>query len=125
MLSYTKTRFHEIRIRLENHIATSRLNGFLWEFFLFGFKQGWACLFGAILLSLVLLTKWLWPQHAWIARYDFLLLSALAVQALLLVLRMESIREAFANTSELAVRKRLKQFAEFKRIGPGADVSGF
>jgi uncharacterized membrane protein YoaT (DUF817 family) len=94
MLSYTKTRFHEIRIRLEDHVATSRLNGFLWELFLFGFKQGWACLFGAIILGLVLLTKWFWPPHAWLARYDFLFLSALAVQALLLILRMETVREA-------------------------------
>jgi hypothetical protein len=39
MLSYTKSRFYEIRIRLENHVPTSRLNGFLWELFLFGFKQ--------------------------------------------------------------------------------------
>lgn len=54
MLSYTKTRFHEIRVRLEHHVSTSRLNGFLWELFLFGFKQGWACLFGATILSLVL-----------------------------------------------------------------------
>ena len=94
MLTYTKSRFHEIRIRLENHVTTSRLDGFLWEFFLFGFKQGWACLFGAIILSLVLLTKWFWPPHAWLARYDFLFLSALTVQALLLILRMETVREA-------------------------------
>jgi uncharacterized membrane protein YoaT (DUF817 family) len=94
MLSYTKSRFHEIRIRLENHVATSKLNGFLWEFFLFGFKQAWACLFGAIILGLVLLTKWFWPPHAWLARYDFLFLSALTVQALLLILRMETVREA-------------------------------
>jgi len=94
MLSYTKTRFHEIRIRLERHVASSRLNGFLWEFFLFVFKQGWACLFGAIILGLLLLTKWFWPHHAWLARYDFLFLAALAVQALLLILRMETVREA-------------------------------
>lgn len=94
MLSYTKTRFHEIRLRLEGHVATSRVNAFLWEFFLFGFKQGWACLFGAIILSLVLLTKWLWPAHAWLPRYDVLFLSALAVQTLLLIFRMETVREA-------------------------------
>jgi uncharacterized membrane protein YoaT (DUF817 family) len=94
MLSSTKTRFHEIRIRLENHVATSRLNGFLWEFFLFGFKQGWACLFGGTILGLLLLTKWFWPAHAWLARYDFLFLAAVAVQALLLILRMETVREA-------------------------------
>jgi uncharacterized membrane protein YoaT (DUF817 family) len=94
VLTYTKTRFHEIRVRLENHVPTSRLNGFLWEFFLFGFKQAWACLFGGILLILVLLTKWCWPPHSWLARYDFLFLSALAIQALLLILRMETVREA-------------------------------
>jgi uncharacterized membrane protein YoaT (DUF817 family) len=94
MFSYTKTRFHEIRIRLEEHVSTSKLNGFLWELFLFGFKQAWACLFGGILLGLVLLTKWFWPHHARLARYDFLFLAALAVQALLLILRMETPREA-------------------------------
>lgn len=94
MLSYTKTRFHEIRIRLEEHVSTSRVNAFLWEFFLFGFKSAWACLFGATVLSLVLLTKWFWPAHAWLARYDFLFLAAVGIQALLLALRMESLREA-------------------------------
>jgi|SRR6185312_3011582 len=94
MLTYTKTRFHEIRVRLENHVPTSKWNAFLWEFFLFGFKQAWACLFGAILLALLMLTKWYWPQHAWLARYDFLFLSAVAIQALLLILRMETVREA-------------------------------
>jgi uncharacterized membrane protein YoaT (DUF817 family) len=94
VLSYTKTRFHEIRLRLEEHVSTSRVNGFLWEFFLFGFKQGWACLFGATILSLVLLTKWFWPHHFWLARYDFLFLAAIGIQVLLLVLRMETLREA-------------------------------
>jgi uncharacterized membrane protein YoaT (DUF817 family) len=94
MFSSTKTRFQAIRVRLEEHVSTSRLNAFLWELFLFIFKQGWACLFGAILLSLVLVTKWFWPHHAWLARYDFLFLEALAVQALLLVFRMETLREA-------------------------------
>ncbi|HTH54101.1 MAG TPA: DUF817 domain-containing protein [Edaphobacter sp.] len=72
----------------------SRLRGFLWEFFLFGFKQGWACLFGGVLLTLVLLTKWYWPGGGWLARYDFLFLAALTIQVLLLGLRMETVREA-------------------------------
>jgi uncharacterized membrane protein YoaT (DUF817 family) len=94
MLTYTKTRFHEIRLRLERHVAHSRWSAFWWEFFLFGFKQGWACLFGGLILLMVLLTKLYWPQHAWLARYDFLFLAALTVQILLLVLRMETVREA-------------------------------
>ncbi len=94
MLTYTKSRFHEVRLRLENHVPSSRLNAFLWEFFLFGFKQAWACFFGALLLTLLLLTRWLWPAHAGIARYDFLFLAAVTIQILLLVLRMETVREA-------------------------------
>ncbi len=94
MLTYTKTRFHEIRVRLENHVPSSRLNAFLWEFFLFGFKQAWACLFGALPLTLILPARWFWPHHAWLARYDFLFLAALTIQVLLLVLRMETVREA-------------------------------
>lgn len=94
MISATKTRFHAIRRRLENHVATSRRDAFLWEFWLFVFKQGWACLFGAILLGLLLLTKWFWPHHAWLARYDFLFLAPLGVQVVPLATRMESLREA-------------------------------
>lgn len=94
MFASSKTRFHEIRIRLEDHVSAGRLNRVLWELFLFGFKQAWACLFGAIILSLLLLTKWFWPSGAWLARYDFLFLVALLVQGLLLGLRMETLREA-------------------------------
>jgi len=94
MFAETKSRFHEVRRRLENHVSSSPAQARLWEFALFVFKQGWACLFGAILLGLVLLTKWRWPAHAALARYDFLFLAALAVQALLLILRMETVREA-------------------------------
>lgn len=94
MLAYTKSRFHSVRVRFENHVPSSRLNAALWEVFLFGFKQAWACLFGATLLTLILLTKWFWPQHSWLARYDFLFLAALTIQMLLLLLRMETVREA-------------------------------
>jgi uncharacterized membrane protein YoaT (DUF817 family) len=94
MLAYTKTRFHEIRLRFENHVPSGRLNAVLWEFFLFGFKQAWACLFGGTLLALILLTKWFWPHPTFLARYDFLFLAALTIQALFLILRMETIREA-------------------------------
>jgi len=94
MLARTQSRFHDIRIRLEAYAPRTVAGRFLWEFFLFGFKQGWACLFGGILLALLLLTKWFWPPGASLARYDFLFLSALTVQAALLLSRMETVREA-------------------------------
>lgn len=75
-------------------MPSSRANAILWEFFLFVFKQGWACLFGAIILGMAIGTKFLWP-HSWpLARYDFLFLAALIIQILLLVLRLETVREA-------------------------------
>ena len=94
MLAYTKSRFHSVRVRFEEHVPSSPLNARLWELFLFTFKQAWACLFGGTLLALALLTKWLYPPHAALARYDFLFLAAVAIQAMLLVLRMETVREA-------------------------------
>ena len=94
MFTSNKSRFHAVRTRFENHVPSSAFNARLWELFLFTFKQAWACLFGGLLLALVLLTKWLYPPHATLARYDFLFLAALAIQALLLILRMETVREA-------------------------------
>ena len=70
------------------------LRTFSWEFWLFGIKQAWACLFGAYLLFWILLTKFWYPLNGLIDRYDFLLLSALLFQILLLTFRLESWREA-------------------------------
>jgi uncharacterized membrane protein YoaT (DUF817 family) len=94
MLAFTKSRFHSVRVRFENHVPTSAFDARLWEVFLFLFKQAWACLFGGVLLALILVTKRYYPEQAWLARYDFLFLAALALQVLLLVLRMETVREA-------------------------------
>lgn len=67
---------------------------FLYEFIRFGVKQAWACLFGALLLALLILTWAFYPRDAWLARYDFLLLAALAIQGGLLWLRLETWAEA-------------------------------
>src|SRR5690606_707838 len=70
------------------------LSGALVEFVVFGLKQAWACLFGGALLALIVATKWFWPQTAALARYDFLFLSALGLQAFLLLARLEKPAEA-------------------------------
>jgi uncharacterized membrane protein YoaT (DUF817 family) len=72
----------------------SRWNGYAYEFLLFGLKQAWACLFGALMLALLVGTKLLWPEHAAIARYDFLVLASVAIQAALLALKLERWDEA-------------------------------
>lgn len=66
----------------------------LYELFRFGVKQAWACLFGGLMCALLLDTLWWYPPGAALARYDFLTLAALAIQALLLALRMETWAEA-------------------------------
>jgi uncharacterized membrane protein YoaT (DUF817 family) len=70
------------------------LSGVLVEFVVFGLKQGWACLFGGAMLALILATKWYWPEDALLTRYDFLFLSALALQLALLAARLETPAEA-------------------------------
>ncbi|MGB3179230.1 MAG: DUF817 domain-containing protein [Albidovulum sp.] len=64
------------------------------EFVMFILKQGWACLFGGLLLGALLLSKAVWQADWVIARYDALLAFALMVQALFLWLRLESWNEA-------------------------------
>ncbi len=60
----------------------------------FGIKQGWACLFGGLMLAMLLATHLWWPAHAWIARYDALTLAALLIQVLMLRFGLETADEA-------------------------------
>ena len=88
------TRFEAIRLRLERFDPGSDWRLWLYEFLLFGFKQGWACLFGGLMLALLLGTHFLYPADAPLARYDFLTLAALATQAAMLAFRFETWGEA-------------------------------
>lgn len=72
----------------------SRWHGWAYEFLLFGLKQGWACLFGGLMLALLVGSKLLWPEGAALHRYDFLVVAALAIQLALLALKMEHPDEA-------------------------------
>ena len=47
------TRFAAIRARLEAYAPSPGWQSWLYEFLLFGFKQGWACLFGGLMLALL------------------------------------------------------------------------
>jgi len=67
---------------------------FVHELLWFGVKQVWACLFGALMLILLATTWRYWPAQARLTRYDFVTLGAVAIQIILLSLRLESRREA-------------------------------
>lgn len=71
-----------------------RLNTAAYEFLLFGLKQAWACLFGGAMLALLLATRFLWPDGAALARYDFLVLASIALQVVLLATKLERWEEA-------------------------------
>jgi uncharacterized membrane protein YoaT (DUF817 family) len=82
------------RERLRAWAVRGPATGLLFEFVAFGVKQAWACVFGAALLALLLATHFFYPEGAALARYDFLFLAALGLQALLLLTRLETLEEA-------------------------------
>ncbi len=88
------TRFEAVRLRLEAYDPGTGWRLALYEFLLFGFKQAWACLFGALMLALLLVTHLFYPDDAALHRYDFLTLAAIAIQAAMLAFRLETWREA-------------------------------
>jgi uncharacterized membrane protein YoaT (DUF817 family) len=63
------------------------------EFLVFGAKQAWACIFGAILLAVLVGARLWYPDDAPLARNDVLVLAAVAIQIGMLVTRLESGRE--------------------------------
>ncbi len=74
--------------------AHGRLAHFAYEFVRFGVKQAWACLFGALMLALLIATHLLYPKDAPLARYDFLVVAAVTIQVLMLIFKMETTEEA-------------------------------
>ncbi|MFC0589127.1 DUF817 domain-containing protein [Novosphingobium aquiterrae] len=88
------TRFAAVRARLERYEPRPGWSAWLYEFLLFGFKQGWACLFGGLMLAMLLATHLFYPPAAPLARYDFLTIGAVLIQAGMLAFRLETWNEA-------------------------------
>jgi len=66
---------------------------FLTEFWWFGLKQAYACMFGGFLLFVMLVTSLWYPLES-LHRYDFIFLSAVLFQVLLLVTKLETLKES-------------------------------
>lgn len=84
-------------LRIEHKIGVwvrTHLPALLSEFALFVLKQAWACLFGGLLLLLIILTALFWQEEWPLYRYDFLAICAVIIQAILLVFKFETWREA-------------------------------
>lgn len=82
------------RERLRAWAVRGPVSAVVFECVAFGLKQAWACLFGAVMLGLLLGTHFLYPAGAPLARYDALFLAALGLQAALLLTRLETWEEA-------------------------------
>lgn len=83
--------------RLERSLGDwmrARLPLALAEFVMFVLKQGWAAFPGALLLAGLIISDRIWQPDWPIARFDALLIYALALQVLFLATGMESWREA-------------------------------
>ncbi|HWB46348.1 MAG TPA: DUF817 domain-containing protein [Hyphomicrobiaceae bacterium] len=87
-------RFIEREARIGAWAAQRRATLVLYEFIRFGIKQAWACLFGALMLALLIGTHLFYPKGAALSRYDFLVLSAIAIQAAMLGFKLETWEEA-------------------------------
>ncbi|MDP2080781.1 MAG: DUF817 family protein [Pseudotabrizicola sp.] len=74
--------------------ARGRLPFALAEFVMFVLKQGWACLFGGLLLLAIIGTRLIWQADWPLHRYDALFVFAIATQAAFLALRLETWDEA-------------------------------
>lgn len=89
------TRWQQLDRRVSAYAAhRGRLAVFAHELVWFGIKQAWACLFGALMLALLIATWMFWPANAPLARYDFVTLAAIIIQIALLSLGLETRREA-------------------------------
>jgi len=83
--------------RLEHRLgdwARARLPGPLIELVMFMLKQGWACLFGGLLLLAIIGTKMVWQSDWPLHRYDALFLFAISTQIIFLWKRLETWEEA-------------------------------
>jgi uncharacterized membrane protein YoaT (DUF817 family) len=87
-------RFIAADARLGRWAAQRRSTTFLYEFVRFGVKQAWACLFGGAMVALLVGTYLWYPRDAFVGRYDFLFLMALAIQVAMLAFKLETLDEA-------------------------------
>jgi uncharacterized membrane protein YoaT (DUF817 family) len=88
-----ESRIDALAHRLLARLPRGRLADGLVEFLVFGLKQAWACLFGGLMLAMILLTRLWWPELG-IARYDAWFIAALLIQAGMLAFRLETLGEA-------------------------------
>jgi len=89
---------------------------FIHEFWIFGWKQAYACLFGGFLLGIMIITK-LWYPFESLHRYDFIFLAAIAFQVFLLSFKLETWRESIVIVVFHVVATIMELFKTSDAIG--------
>ncbi len=85
---------HRHKTNLRVKYVRTRFQTFCFEFLSFGVKQAWACIFGGLMLGVLLGTHLFYPVDAALSRYDFITICAVSIQAILLLTRLETFEEA-------------------------------
>lgn len=86
------------------------------EFVQFGLKQAYASIFGSYLLIIMLVSSYWYPIES-LHRYDFIFLSAIIFQLILLVFRLETYREALVIVLFHIVATEMELFKTSDSIG--------
>lgn len=89
-----RDRLHDERERLRERAVQGPIGAAAFEFLAFGIKQAWACLFGGLLLALLIATHFFYPDDAPIARYDALVIACVLMQIALIATGLETLEEA-------------------------------
>lgn len=89
---------------------------FVTELWIFGLKQAYACLFGGFLLAVMIGTHYWYPIPG-LHRYDFIFLSAIAFQLVLLAARLETLRESVVILVFHVVATLMELFKTSEPIG--------
>ena len=79
--------------RLLERAPAGGLRWKLAEFLVFGLKQAWACIFGALLLAVIFGARLWYPDDAPLARNDFLTIAAVVIQIVMVATKLETLRE--------------------------------
>ncbi len=69
------------------------MKSYVYEFWIFGLKQANAAIFGGFLLAIMIITKYYYPLE-FLHRYDFIFISAILFQTILILLKLETKQEA-------------------------------
>jgi uncharacterized membrane protein YoaT (DUF817 family) len=93
-LAGLESRLHGLRTALHERFVRGPWSLAVFEFIAFGVKQAWACLFGGLMLVLLLASFLFWPDDATLARYDAITIGAVLIQIAMLAFRLESWAEA-------------------------------